>query len=1037
MGLINKNYIYYNGSYITSDEFKNILKSTNLYDSSNEYYTPNNTRAKIVEKTSKIINVIQPFETYDLRNTVYGRLITLPNTPLVDIGLIMLGKQMKLNIKSKLSKDFLPNISLRNIFNNEDVVTYNKNFRITKADDDRKWFSNQFLNSISNFYPQSLSPFGMSSPRGTYTHDSNVLLVNTEDETLNILFKNMSLNIYRTNNPKYDLSQMDFTGFEYFMYRDIGVEDLAAINHANDLYVKSKNEMVSLDSEYGTYFAFVRHFGTSDKTTEQRFNHKSENEWIVRNEDDPNKKLVWGRDGISDDVQANIQTLRGVDEENIAPPENYEKFNIKTGLLDYTKNLLIANRGRKIDITRKVFKKGVSNRIEGFQGSPLWKAPESSPITNAGEPLRGTVGKRQHTILDQYDNFAKTIRFDGNKLYNGNKNSVIHNSVIPRIHPTRDGETVDPKNLMFSIENLAVRTIKLEDKNYGLIDDGDRGITIPSGEVGPSMGRLMWFAPYDIQFSETTNNTFETTVMMGRGEPIYNYQHSERAATIRFKLIIDHPPKIKGMKTHKEISEFFAFGGEGDDSENYHRIKELEIEIERIEKEIEEMTPKPPEEPSIDDVPKDFFISFPNDYPRVGQENTVFDFMYKDYSYEIRKDIKSIHYGDNNPFGLNESVYCFNEDDLIPLNDDFFTINSNTNTSQYNCDDLSNDLNSLLHDFFSDDVHKQLYEINITTSATKLYDGPIAQEIYNQRLSERRAEATKHFLLSRINSIFGNTADNLNIKINLVPRGSEEGDDRYADRSTIWERGAKEERSARIMFRRNTKTLEDITPELTDEEKEILESLIIRLEELERELADRRRKLYDNVYELRNDKSDGILDDFDSVIRNKFYPAFYSQTPEDFHRRLTFLQQCMRQGRSIPSSLEMEEESGMLRARNSVFGRQPVSILRIGDFFHTKMIIEGLTVDYEDTTWDMNPEGFGMQPMFADVTLNIKLIGGQSLEGPIAALQNAIAFNHYANSTYADRDVYLHAREISKKEQDYREGINEKEREELRRRLTE
>ena len=52
--------------------------------------------------------------------------------------------------------------------------------------------------------------------------------------------------------------------------------------------------------------------------------------------------------------------------------------------------------------------------------------------------------------------------------------------------------------------------------------------------------------------------------------------------------------------------------------------------------------------------------------------------------------------------------------------------------------------------------------------------------------------------------------------------------------------------------------------------------------------------------------------------------------------------------------------------------------------------------------WDLNPEGIGVQPMYAKVQLGIAIIGGQSLEGPINRLQNAVSFNYYANTGVYD-----------------------------------
>ena len=55
---------------------------------------------------------------------------------------------------------------------------------------------------------------------------------------------------------------------------------------------------------------------------------------------------------------------------------------------------------------------------------------------------------------------------------------------------------------------------------------------------------------------------------------------------------------------------------------------------------------------------------------------------------------------------------------------------------------------------------------------------------------------------------------------------------------------------------------------------------------------------------------------------------------------------------------------------NLAFGRAPVCILRLGDFYHTKIIIESLTIDYEPIVWDLNPEGVGVQPMIANINIS-------------------------------------------------------------------
>jgi hypothetical protein len=58
--------------------------------------------------------------------------------------------------------------------------------------------------------------------------------------------------------------------------------------------------------------------------------------------------------------------------------------------------------------------------------------------------------------------------------------------------------------------------------------------------------------------------------------------------------------------------------------------------------------------------------------------------------------------------------------------------------------------------------------------------------------------------------------------------------------------------------------------------------------------------------------------------------------------------------------------------------------------------------------WDLNPEGVGVQPMIANVSLSFKFIGGSTLSGPINKLQNALSFNYYANThVYDARADYI------------------------------
>jgi len=131
-----------------------------------------------------------------------------------------------------------------------------------------------------------------------------------------------------------------------------------------------------------------------------------------------------------------------------------------------------------------------------------------------------------------------------------------------------------------------------------------------------------------------------------------------------------------------------------------------------------------------------------------------------------------------------------------------------------------------------------------------------------------------------------------------------------------------------------------------------------------------------------------------------FHPGFHSMTPEGLNARLTFLNQCVRPGDTIP--IKGVNSSLDLRARNTSFGPPPICVLRVGDFYHSKVIVRDVNINFEESPWDLNPEGIGIQPMIASVQMQISFIGGQGLEKPVNWLQNALTSNFYANTEMYD-----------------------------------
>ena len=135
-----------------------------------------------------------------------------------------------------------------------------------------------------------------------------------------------------------------------------------------------------------------------------------------------------------------------------------------------------------------------------------------------------------------------------------------------------------------------------------------------------------------------------------------------------------------------------------------------------------------------------------------------------------------------------------------------------------------------------------------------------------------------------------------------------------------------------------------------------------------------------------------------------FHPGFHSTTPEGLNARLTFMLQCIRPGDTIPVKGIADQND--VAARNTSFGPPPVCVLRIGDFYHSKIIIRDVNISYDEGVWDLNPEGIGVQPMIATVTCSIAFIGGQGLSKPVERLQNALSSNFFANTEmYDERSI--------------------------------
>lgn len=952
-----------------SETIRNQIESRNLYSLGNEYGTTTQTD-KVLNSIRSITNSVNALNKIDNRiSALYARIVN--PTPIVLIGMRKLADQFAKTAASNAGTYAAQMVNFKNLVDgNKDTKFWvGKDYQITIREDQST--IGKILDKLTGIQ-RDKNPFTNTSTFRDY-------LDNTGSGQLSELLKNLNRNKYVTNSK----ILQDFLNSNKKIGSLIGLNTLLndktylttylptnsrifeSIEQENISIIEKINEVFSDGREYSpNNDDIVKYHG---KTTNKRFITK-DNENIGEIFEDytygfPNsEQLIWGLNGLN--FEKNYDN--GINP--IPQAGDIESvYNIKVGLLKYTSELVNSSRGKLIDITRKrYFDPNNPNNFVGYNGAGIYKHSFDSTKD----------GIRQHTVLDPYDKFAKAIRFEGNKIYShGNNNSVIYNTVMPKIHPIRDGNKINNKNMMFSLENLAVNVIKDEVNGFAYLDD-EYSTVLPLAEAGPLGGRILWFPPYDVKFREQTTSKLETNNFIGRSEPIYTYNNSERTANLDFKLLIDYPLNIlqyRGTSNfHQKVSEFFLFGGV--DAMNFTDLAKLQSELAKTNEELSNYNNLDKlNTGNFNDVEYDYY--FDNDVPN-SSEVLTYDFENNIYENGILDQGEIIDYGLNIKNG----------------------------------DNLTERLTTAIQTYLTPE-NSNLIDIEINGYASKLNDNTVG---YNTQLSSRRIECMYNYFNNLYKSIYGKSIEDNGYKVRKNALGSTFASDEGITIAAVNNKNVKIDRRCIVKLTKSTK-VQYRTNQLSQEEQQNKDKLLKQKDELEKKISE--KKKFISQYDPNSFKeytiNDKIMQGFEPIEKDVYIPVFHSQTPEDFHRRLTFLQQCMRQGRSIGNT-----------GKNSVFGKQPVCVLRIGDFIHTRIMIETLSIDYSESTWDMNPEGIGMQPMIADVSIQFKIIGGESLAMPISMIQNATTFNYYANSTFLRDGTYATPALVEVLQQSETFGVN-------------
>ncbi len=629
---------------------------------------------------------------------------------------------------------------------------------------------------------------------------------------------------------------------------------------------------------------------------------------------------------------------------------------------------------------------------------------------------------RSWTTYSRYDSIAGGINEDRSGLVRNDalytkdsgkvpfrlntENSVLEDTGFVHIAPYRNeflNENVprNAKNYMLSIENLAWH---------------DRQEMLPKGELGQGdpitgkRGRMMWFPPYDIQFSESTSVDWESHKFIGRGENVYTYNNTERSGQLSFKIIVDHSTYTNtfrgtdGPDDHY-VASFMAGCIEPD---SYWTDRFTSITVSKIVPRLEE---KPQEKvsPPKEIPPGDVFVFFPNDQATLpilyecgvsGATPSGLPDFTKDIDYSVylsptyngpgfglgkypsnftyktdcaKNNGTNKTWPDNNNFGLNYSYSGgTGKAPTTVVGDSFFK------------GILSDEAFPMIDKY----IEEKCPHCRIEVTG---YASPQGTKECNIQLADARADNVIGMLWSQWAPSFGWSKEKYPTRIKKMPSApipASQSDCNPATGSKTDTFACKYDRRVKIHFEYDEK--------LASEEISEPKPCIITInEEVTSKIT---QKFYnETMFFDKLKKTDKfIFDKFKEKIQY-FHPAFHSTTPEGLNSRLTFLQQCTRQG---PTDTKT--------TNNLAFGRPPVCILRIGDFYNTKIIIDSLNIEYEPLVWDLNPEGIGVQPMIANVSLSFKFIGGESLYGPINKLQNALSFNYYANAgVYEARADYI------------------------------
>jgi hypothetical protein len=585
------------------------------------------------------------------------------------------------------------------------------------------------------------------------------------------------------------------------------------------------------------------------------------------------------------------------------------------------------------------------------------------------------------------------------------------------------------KKYMISIENLAWRT---SDRPGYTVDE------LPLCERGPNGGRIMWFPPYDVEFSDGSTANFDEVPFLGRPEPVYSYKNTTRAGKLGFKIVVDHPSiinliankqleKLGKEKFDQVVKSFIAGCTKYDLYElaakfNTLPLRELEMyqnllndprltpeELAQIQNEIPAENTSSENASTIGNTPEEennFITRYEGLGFFFGPNTQDFNFQSQYNSYvsnvatitancppavEVQGNTQYVYIPDDTTLFINKVV----QNNFDTINNDFVegvkSIVSNKNIVDIKIEGKTQEYADSAKNFLTEKLKSEIDNKKLTIQSSGTL-GKITIKDYSNKTNPVNGSdfLTTQTIVSPANQptvpatsipySYPSLAVNAAIisKITIVDDLSAQDP---TDANDINQSAPDQVNSQAV----KPQPLTDIQERL----KQAIGKKIIR------------RLLTEcDYFELLKDSDPMVFETLKDKLKF-FNPAFHSITPEGLNARLTFLNQCVRPGQTIPV-IGSDGRPKYDDALNTSFGAPPVLVIRVGDFYHTKAIPGNLSITYETPFFDINPEGIGIQPMIAKVSLDLKFIGGHGLSRPVESLQNALSFNFYANTEMYD-----------------------------------